>query len=284
MNAFASILHRESEPPASVAELGSLDGLGAGEVDLWRVALDESSPEELAALSRLLTPDEMARAERFVHARDRRRYIVARGVLRTILGRYRGVAPESVRFDYGSHGKPALSGAHGSAKLYFNVAHSLHLGLIAVTTTGEVGIDLERMGKLDDWPQMAAATLGMRALVALEQAPAESRPRIFFEEWTKHEAAVKALGLGLGGRTEPLSRFFDQAVASPATDPLCPECCLVNFIPAPGFVGALALVGPVVTLTTRTWAAADFSSSLAFPQRGRRQRLSDFSRSELIFP
>ena len=81
-----------------------------------------------------LSVDERARADRFHFDRDRRRYIVARGVLRAIIDRYLDLKPEHVTFDYGPQGKPRLSPASDQIPLHFNVAHSHELALYAITS------------------------------------------------------------------------------------------------------------------------------------------------------
>src|SRR3954467_10915815 len=69
----------------------------------------------------LLSPDERDRALKFRFARDRSRYVVARGLLRTLLGERLGIDPERVVFAYGEYGKPCLA---GDTDLRFNLTHS----------------------------------------------------------------------------------------------------------------------------------------------------------------
>ncbi|MGA7729985.1 MAG: hypothetical protein WCD37_01800 [Chloroflexia bacterium] len=78
-------------------------------VDIWQAALDQPAAA-LAVLTPLLSTDELARAHRFHFARDRDHFIVARAVLRTILGRYVAVPPLGLIFTYSALGKPCLGG------------------------------------------------------------------------------------------------------------------------------------------------------------------------------
>ena len=73
--------------------------LGDEEVHVWRAALDVQATQ-VQSLRRTLTADERARAERFHFQKDRKHFIVARGLLRTILGRYLDVASRQLRFSY----------------------------------------------------------------------------------------------------------------------------------------------------------------------------------------
>ena len=83
--------------------------LDCDEVHVWRATLDQT-PSQIQSFRHNLAADEQARAERFHFERDREHFIVARGVLRAILGGYLNRAPECLSFCYGSHGKPALAG------------------------------------------------------------------------------------------------------------------------------------------------------------------------------
>jgi hypothetical protein len=137
------------------------------EIHIWRVELDVSEPE-LAQLRQTLSSDELARAARFHFERDQRRFTAGRGFLRALLATYLGQPPAALRFSYGVWGKPSL---YPSSKLRFNLSHSHDLALYAVSIGRDVGIDVERFD----------ARLGSVS---------------FIEEWTRHEASLKAAGTG----------------------------------------------------------------------------------------
>ena len=61
-------------------------------VHVWSADLDLDDAR-IAALGTTLDPAETARARRFHFERDRRRFTAARGILRTLLGRYLDVPP-----------------------------------------------------------------------------------------------------------------------------------------------------------------------------------------------
>src|SRR5215204_5676289 len=82
---------------------------GLDEVHIWRASLDRDD-SEFERHWATLTPDERGRAQRFHFDRDRRRFVVARGLLREILGRCVGLAPALLRFAYDEYGKPSLKG------------------------------------------------------------------------------------------------------------------------------------------------------------------------------
>lgn len=170
-----------------------------GDIHVWRTALDRPA-SIVGPLRQSLSSDEQARADRFHFERDRRRYIVGRGALRSILSGYLNADPHRLQFRYGHNGKPALI----SNALQFNVAHSRGLALVAVTPQQEVGVDVEYMRPVLDADQLAERFFSARESAALRSLPAHERHAAFFTCWTRKEAYIKAIGEGL---SQPLDQF-----------------------------------------------------------------------------
>lgn len=187
--------------------------LGAREVQIWRVNLDRAQPD-VFALARCLTEDEVARADRFRFARDRRRFVVARGVLRTLLGRVLSVAPEKIGLQYESAGKPALAAGHGS-DVQFNVAHSHEIALVALVRGTALGVDVEYMREVSDAQRIARRFFSAQEVTALLAAPTEQQQTAFFRIWTRKEAFIKATGKGL---SQPLDAFNVMTSAGQALE------------------------------------------------------------------
>ena len=62
--------------------------LSTNDVHVWRVRLNQTDGR-LQQLQQILSDDERLRAERFHFDRDRRRFIVSQGMLRSIIGDYK---------------------------------------------------------------------------------------------------------------------------------------------------------------------------------------------------
>ncbi|MBI3629384.1 MAG: 4'-phosphopantetheinyl transferase superfamily protein [Candidatus Rokubacteria bacterium] len=172
---------RWSSPPETLA-------LGPDEVHVWRARLDRP-PAGVEALLQVLSPDERTRAERFRRPADRARYIVSRGVLRHLLGRYTGSAPAALRFEYGPRGKPALAGGAAPA---FNLGHSGDLALVALRQGMEVGVDLERIRPVE-FDRIAGRMFAPGEVSRLRAKPAREQQAAFFSCWTCKEAYAKAV-------------------------------------------------------------------------------------------
>jgi 4'-phosphopantetheinyl transferase len=231
--------------------------LSSAEVHVWRAPLD-SDVSCVERLQGTLSADELHRAARFHFPRDRRRFIVARGVLRDILGRYLGVHPSELCFRYSSYGKPALRHVADGQELRFNVSHSHELALFAVTHMGEVGIDIEYMRTDFTCERIAERFFSPHERACLRALPAGVKHEAFFSCWTRKEAYIKAHGEGL---SLPLDQFdVSLAPGEPAallatrSDPQeASRWSMRAFTPAPGYVAALAVEGHGWYLTCWQW-------------------------------
>lgn len=186
--------------------LPSVPPLPPTHVHVWRLSL-AVDPLTLPELERVLSADERQRADRFAFPELRRRFVVARATLRLLLARYAHRPAETLRFTYGHAGKPELSGGGWQ----FNVSHSGEQALFAVAETiaskgsspniGGIGVDLEKVRPLD-FGAVARGALSEVDQHALALAPPSAKADTFFRLWVRHEAQVKALGLGLGTRAD----------------------------------------------------------------------------------
>ncbi len=214
------------------------------EVHVWRIPL-RRDPEAHDGLRALLDPDELRRADRFVVPDDRHRFAVGRGMLRTVLGRYEGIEPDRVEFRYGTWGKPSL--ASGSP-LRFNLAHSGDLAVLAVAWGRELGVDLEKFRPMRDASAIAARFFTEAEAAQLAEVPEDRKLDAFFAGWTRKEAYLKAIGDGLA---MPLDRF--EVTLKPGEPARLVKVdgrpgevdrwVMREFLPAPGYVGAIAVEG-----------------------------------------
>ncbi|HEY6190088.1 MAG TPA: 4'-phosphopantetheinyl transferase superfamily protein [Pyrinomonadaceae bacterium] len=227
------------------------------QVHVWRAALEQPSAV-IDVLWDTLAVDERERAERFHFRRDREHYIVARGVLRNIIGRYSGIRPGALRFRYGSHGKPALAVELNEARINFNVSHSHNLALFAITRERELGIDIEYVRAEFAQGRVAEQFFSRREVATLRALPADAQAVAFFNCWTRKEAYVKAKGEGL---SMPLDRFDVSLVPGEAAALLttrgdareASRWALQELMPAPGFVAAIAVEGHEWELECWQW-------------------------------
>ena len=149
----------------------------------------------------LLSSDEAARAARFRFEHLQHSFILARGALRILLGRYLNTPPRDLEFRYGAKGKPALA---GSASLQFNASHSGDLALFAFTLDCDLGVDIEAVRPMPDLEDVARRFFSTDEAAELMALSPGQRDQAFFLCWTRKEAYIKATGEGLSA---PLDAF-----------------------------------------------------------------------------
>src|SRR2546422_5909701 len=174
------------------------------EIHLWRASLDENEPSVIQCWKSELTQDELARASRFAFPLDRDRFIVGRGILRAILGRYMRWPSAALEFIYEAQGKPRLRLGDEDPPIRFNVSHSQGLAVYAFSCNREIGIDIEAIQPDIPREDIAEQFFSSKELAEFRLLPPEQRREGFFLCWTRKEAYFKALGAGL---TLPLCGF-----------------------------------------------------------------------------
>ncbi|WP_088625583.1 4'-phosphopantetheinyl transferase superfamily protein [Oceanicola sp. 22II-s10i] len=208
-------------------------------IHLWRLTGPDDAVARMAAH---LSEDEAARAARFVFDRDRRAYILGRGRLREILGAEMGRAPAAVRFGYGAHGKPFVTGGP-----WFNLSHSDGIACLSLHPSMDFGLDIEAFRQIEDG--VAERFFSATEYASLSALPSDQWTAGFFRCWTRKEAVVKAMGDGL---SIPLDAFDvtlrpGDAPLMTRLDPALGQAAdwqLAHFELGPDMVGALAVRAP----------------------------------------
>lgn len=177
--------------------------LSSQEVHVWRVYID-TDDSITKKLQPLLSTDERLKAARFRFEKDSAKYIVTRGTLRIILGRYLDKKPEELKFSYNQYGKPALHSINTNKLISFNVSHSHGLALIAVAQNWDVGVDIEYVRTNVNYEEIAERFFSPAEKVVWRLLPTSVKQEAFFNCWTRKEAYIKAKGMGL---SIPLNEF-----------------------------------------------------------------------------
>jgi 4'-phosphopantetheinyl transferase len=233
--------------------------LARDEVHVWRVSLEQPGAR-VGELRTLLSPEESGRAARFHFEKDRRHFVVARGILRTLLGRYLGSRPADLKFNYSPFGKPALAHESCVSPILFNVSHSGGLALYAFTCGREVGVDVEQARADFAGEEIAARFFSAREVESLRAVEHDLRTEAFFNCWTRKEAYIKALGEGL---SHPLDSFSVSLAPGEPTALLysadaseTSRWSMRDLKPALGYAAALAVEGHGWRLLCYDWPAS----------------------------
>lgn len=225
-----------SSPPSSLS-------VQPGDVHIWRLALDVAVEPFLELLQR----SELDRANRFYFEKDRKRFAIARGFLRVLLGRYLQTDPKSLMFSYGAYGKPGLAGT----SLRFNMSHSGNLALYAFTEGREIGVDVEQERADFTTDDIAGRFFSPFEVESLCRLPGDERVASFFRCWTRKEAYIKATGRGL---SQPLDGFDvtlgpgERAALLRNDDGTHERWTMAGIDVGPGYAGAVAVEGQISSI------------------------------------
>ncbi|QOV21208.1 4'-phosphopantetheinyl transferase HetI [Anabaenopsis elenkinii] len=213
------------------------------DVHVWRFHLDipEAQRENLLAT---LSGDEVARANRFHFRRTGEHFIAGRGILRRILGRYLGIQPQQVQFDYQERGKPVLADSFSKSGLWFNLSHSQGLALCAVNYHRQIGVDLEYTRRSCDIESLAKRFFLPREYALMRSLSGQQQQETFFRYWTCKEAYLKATGEGLG-------KLEQAEINLSPTEPARlhkSQWSLFELNPEEDYLAAVAVAGNIETL------------------------------------
>jgi 4'-phosphopantetheinyl transferase len=178
--------------------------LADDEIAIWWMATQTADAADLHRWLEALDEEERQRAARFGFEIDRREFIAAHALLRSMLTHYLGRPSSTWAFSSGTNGKPRLIAEVGCPEVPFNLSHTRGLVAAAVSRRGDIGIDVEQIDPKKADRAVAEEYFAPAELRILKQAPAEDRTACFFRLWTLKEAYIKAIGSGLA---TPLNRF-----------------------------------------------------------------------------
>ena len=156
------------------------------DVDIWRVDLDAYARDRACAP---FSNEECVRAARML-PNVARRFLAARDAMRSVLGRVLGLTSTDIAIDVDESGKPALR----DSKLHFNVTHSGAMCLIATSRRLPIGIDVECLRPVAETASLAKAHFTREEQDEWNRARSDAK---FLRCWTRKEACLKALGVGL---------------------------------------------------------------------------------------
>lgn len=145
----------------------------------------------------LLDAGELERVQRRANPNP---FITAHALLRRLVADETGVDPRRLEFEKrcatcgtDRHGKPHVTGMRD---LHVSVSYGEHMAVAVVTTTGEVGIDVEDLESAD-FDGFGSVTLDESEAVHLDGLTGDALLAARARMWSRKEAILKATGHGL---------------------------------------------------------------------------------------
>jgi 4'-phosphopantetheinyl transferase len=134
--------------------------------------------------------------------------------VRRALSRYLACDVREVDVDRDALGKPRLRHQPVGAGVELSVSHCRGRAMIAISSEGAIGIDVEAVHPIPDMDGIADAYFTPEEASTIGHASGDRKVEAFFNCWTSKEAFTKALGTGL--RT-PLESFVISGAMSSAS-------------------------------------------------------------------
>tara|TARA_B100000676_G_C17910679_1_gene749814 strand:+ start:326 stop:1045 length:720 start_codon:yes stop_codon:yes gene_type:complete len=218
------------------------------EVDIWKFSLELQKDDR-----QILSDDELKRFDQDDPRGQLDKRLAGRAHLRRILSKYTQSDPSQISFTYENNRKPVLE---NHPDLSFNLSHSQNMGLIAVTQSRRVGVDLEYLEAERPFSKIAERFLTNNENNFINKCPEEERSQAFYQIWTLNEAYLKALGTGFSVSSNDFSviptntrgRFLRETKVSPQT----PQKWMFETLEvANSYLGALCFEGS--DTVTRYW-------------------------------
>ncbi|SRR5216684_1651923 len=179
--------------------------LATDEIHLWLAFYDEVAEDLHPVYRDILSAEERVQEPRFYFARDRRRYLVTRALVRTVLSGYVSIPPADWNFSSNAYGRPEIANAEGrAAGLSFNLSHTRSLIVLGVTRSRALGVDVENFRAREVSLDIAGRYFAPAEVEELSVVPPHEQQYRFFEYWTFKESYIKARGMGL---SLPLDKF-----------------------------------------------------------------------------
>lgn len=217
-------------------------------VDVWLTSLAAVDDDRLMGYAPLLSEAERIRWRRFLVRDAADQYLVGRALLRTTLSRYAPVPAKAWVFTTNAYGCPYVSEPASFRALRFNLSHTAGLVACAVTSGGEVGIDVENTARQVDPLELAPTVFAKPEIEQVAATPQTDRRALFFAYWTLKEAYIKARGLGVSLALDGFWFDLDGAVPRIHFAAGCPDWPerwhFGRWQPTPSHALALAVATP----------------------------------------
>lgn len=120
-----------------------------------------------------------------------------RTAVREVLGLQLGCTPESIVLASQPGQAICVDLPRHGMGIGLSLSHEAGISVAAIRSCGQVGIDILRLPEAFDWRPIARDYLGPQVLAHIATRPPDEQPPAFAHEWTRLEAGLKCLGVGL---------------------------------------------------------------------------------------
>jgi 4'-phosphopantetheinyl transferase len=219
----------------------------SNQVHIWAVDLEHWGFPCHEAMQ-MLPESERKQSERFRFEILKTRYIKGHYLLRSLLGMYLGIDFYDQEFHIHKYGKPSLKNTQAEDSIYFNMSNSKNTCICVFRQHGDIGVDVEKIHELSNLDRIVERFFSPLERKKIRSLSEQSRKKTFFKYWTRKEALLKAMGVGLSFPLDKVDVTDDQEETAEAfvkTTGLHAESewTLKDINVFEGFASAIALQG-----------------------------------------
>jgi 4'-phosphopantetheinyl transferase len=156
----------------------------------WDLDLESIDSSYFAHFYHSISDQDKKRASLFAKENDRNLFITAHYALDSILKDVFHISPIILVDQYG---KPFIKGH----PIQFNISHTENRVLLGFSQNA-IGIDIEKITALPDLDLLIEYSMHPDEIYFLNAQEPLHKLQLFYRLWTKKEALVKAMGIGLG--------------------------------------------------------------------------------------
>lgn len=184
------------------------------EAHLWLLDTNQFTAAHFAEAAVIMSRHEQERVQKMVRGKET--YIASRWLLRKVLSRYTSQHARDVEILRTDKGKPYL--AHSN--IHFSLSHSGRWAVLAVSTSGAMGIDIEAAERKRDLAGIAESYYHPQEFAQLQALAGNQQTDYFYRLWTLKEAFFKATGTGISAGLDKIHFMLnnDEIQAEIATD------------------------------------------------------------------
>lgn len=230
---ISQIIHKPLLTPAPLEE---------HQVHIW-LAHQPTVKHQAASLRQWLSSSDLERAERYLFQKDRDRFILSQGILQVLCSSYLGISPLIVSFTKNPYGKPGLL----DSNLYFNLSHSGEWIIYGFGRKPFIGIDIEQERPIENLHSLVGYYFSPAEVRAFTRESADRQLTAFYRGWTRKEAYIKAVGMGLSLSLHDFDVSLDETPRLLSTQHEA-DCHFYDLQVADGYTACLAVNTSVTDL------------------------------------
>jgi len=153
---------------------------------LFKINIDQNY--NLIDPNLVLSKEELSKAGRFLKYEDKKRYIVSKYFLRTLLSNFVKLEPSEIKYHFIGNKKPAIDDVN------FSMSHSGNFIIIGLDTM-PIGVDIEYINIQFGFDDIIQNLFSENEKSFINNG--SDRNLNFYTLWTRKEALLKATGEGL---------------------------------------------------------------------------------------